>query len=117
MKKKLMLWAAVSVIVMLALPWAAVTFIKGDGAMAACFALFYAVNPVYSILSGRFAGKHMKYLWVLPVLSGVLFLLGVWLFFSMGEPAFFTYAAGYILLGVCAMLISAFIGKKRAENA
>ena len=55
MKKKIIFWLAVTAVIMLALPWLAVTFVKGDAGMAACFVLFFAVNPIYSVVIGIFA--------------------------------------------------------------
>lgn len=112
MKKNIILWLAVSAAIMLALPWLAVTFVKGDAGMAACFVLFFAINPIYSVVIGIFAGKDMKHLWSLPVISAVLFLVGTWVFFDMGETAFILYAAAYLVLGIATMLISMCIRKK-----
>ncbi len=115
MKKNIILWLAASAVVMLAFPWLAVTFVKGDAGMAVCFLLFFAVNPLYSVLIGAFAGKDVKHLWSLPVISAVLFLIGTWIFFDMGETAFILYAAVYLVIGIMAMLISMFIRKKTQE--
>ena len=115
MKKNIILWLAASAVVMLAFPWLAVTFVKGDAGMAVCFLLFFAVNPLYSVIIGAFAGKDVKHLWSLPVISAVLFLIGTWLFFDMGETAFILYAAVYLVIGIMAMLISMFIRKKTQE--
>ena len=115
MKKNIILWLAASAVVMLAFPWLAVTFVKGDVGMAVCFLLFFAVNPLYSVLIGAFAGKDVKHLWSLPVISAVLFLIGTWIFFDMGETAFILYAAVYLIIGIMAMLISMFIRKKTQE--
>ena len=112
MKKNIILWLAASVVVMLAFPWLAVTFVKGDAGMAVCFLLFFAVNPLYSVIIGAYAGKDVKHLWSLPVISAVLFLIGTWIFFDMGETAFILYAAVYLIIGIMAMLISMFIRKK-----
>lgn len=112
MKKNIILWLAVSAVVMLALPWIAVTFVKGDAGMAACFVLFFALNPLYSVVLGVFAGKDVKHLWSLPVISAVLFLIGTWIFFDMGEMAFVLYAVVYLALGIVTMLISMIIRKK-----
>ena len=112
MKKNIILWLAASAVVMLAFPWLAVTFVKGDAGMAVCFLLFFAVNPLYSVIIGAFAGKDVKHLWSLPVISAVLFLIGTWIFFDMGETAFILYAAVYLVIGIMAMLISMFIRKK-----
>ncbi len=115
MKKNIILWVAASMAVMLAFPWLAVTFVKGDAGMAVCFLLFFAVNPLYSMIIGAFAGKDVKHLWSLPVISAVLFLIGTWIFFDMGETAFILYAAVYLIIGIMAMLISMFIRKKTQE--
>ena len=112
MKKNIILWLAASAVVMLAFPWLAVTFVKGDVGMAVCFLLFFAVNPLYSVIIGAFAGKDVKHLWSLPVISAVLFLIGTWIFFDMGEIAFILYAAVYLVIGIMAMLISMLIRKK-----
>lgn len=109
MTKDYILCLIVSAIIMLMLPWLAVTFVKGDAGMSACFILFFGVNPIYSIIIGAFAGKDLRYLWSLPVISAVLFLIGTWIFFDMGETAFIIYAVVYLILGVPAMLISTFI--------
>ncbi len=112
MKQSIILWMAASSVVMLAFPWLAVTFVKGDAGMAACFLLFFAVNPLYSVIIGAFAGKDLRYLWSLPVISAALFLIGTWIFFDMGETAFILYAAVYLALGIAAMLISTLFKKK-----
>ncbi len=112
MKKNIILWLAVSAAIMLALPWLAVTLVKGDAGMAACFVLFFAVNPIYSVILGVFAGKDVKHLWSLPVISAVLFLIGTWIFFDIGEMAFVLYAVVYLVLGIVTMLISMIIRKR-----
>ena len=87
MKRSVILWLAVSAVIMFALPWLAVTFVKGDAGMAVCFMLFYAVNPIYSIVIGAFAGREIKHLFSLPLISSIMYLLGVWMFFDLGESA------------------------------
>ncbi len=107
---------AVSAAVMLGLPWITVTFVNSDSAMAVCFLLFFAVNPICSIMTGLFAGKDRAGRWYLPIAAAALFLLGVWAFFDMGEPAFLTYAAVYLCLGVGAMFLAEIVGKKRRAS-
>ena len=46
----------------------------------------------------------------------LFFLLGTWLFFSMGEKAFILYALGYLLLGIVAELISMFVKTKHLRS-
>ncbi len=109
-------WVIASAFIMLALPWLTVTMIKGDAGMAVCFILFFSVNPIYSVVLGAFAGKDISSLWSLPPVSSLLFLAGTWLFFELGEPAFLLYAAIYLVLGCVAMLISAFVKRKREQG-
>ena len=102
-------------IIMIGCPWFAVTF-AGTAGMAICFILFFAINPLFSIVCGVFAGKNIKKLWMLPIFNAGAFLLGTWLFFEMGEPAFWLYCVVYLMIGICAMLVtSAFYRRKVNE--
>lgn len=89
-----------SVLIMILLPFLAVTFVKGDNGMAICFVLFYAINPLFSIYIGYSTDK-----WIYPIVNSLLFLVGTWIFFDMGEIAFIYYAIVYLLLGLITMLI------------
>ena len=100
MKKEFFCWAAVSAAIMLVLPWLAVAFVKGDAEMAVCLLLFMVVDPMYSLIIGISAGRDMRHLWSLPVISALLYLCGAWIFFDMGETAFIQYAAVYLVLGI-----------------
>lgn len=113
--RKITLWLIASAAIMLALPWLAVTFIKGDGGMAACLVLFFALNPIYAVFTRIYAGRDIKRLWALPTITALFFLAGSWLFFDMGEKAFVLYASVYLFLGAAAMLISVFVKKKHSE--
>ena len=87
--RKLVFWILVSALVMLVLPWLAVSFVKGDNGMAVCFILFYLGNPIYLILAGVYAGKDRKELWIVPVITAVLFLVGVWIIFDISYYIFY----------------------------
>lgn len=113
MTRKPMFWLIFSAGVMPILPWAAVTFVRWDAALAAVLVLFFAINPGYSLAAGYYAGKQIRYLWWLPAASAGLYLMGAWLFFAMGDPAFLTYAAIYFALGMEAMLVSRLITGRR----
>ena len=110
--KKLMIWFIIAVFLMLGMPWLAVTF-AGMNGMAICFILFFGVNPLFSIFSCILAGSDVKKLWVLPIVTAGVFILGVWIFFDMGEPAFLLYSSAYLVIGIIAMLISGFIKRRR----
>lgn len=105
-KKKFIGWLTGSVTVMFLLPWAAVTFIPGNAGMAVILLLFFAIDPVYAITLGFFAGKNIKEMWSLPFLTAALFLIGTWLFFNPGEGAFVIYAGVYWAMSMIAMFLS-----------
>ena len=110
--KKLMVWSILAMLLMIGCPWLAVEF-AGSAGMAVCFILFFAINPLFSAVCGAIAGKNIKQLWALPIIIAGLFLAGTWLFFEMGEPAFLLYCGFYLVIGIIAMLISAFENKRK----
>lgn len=106
--KKLLFWTMLALLIMIGCPWLAVAFAK-DAGMAICFLLFFAINPLFSALCGAFAGRELRLLWPLPLITAGLFLVGTWLLFEMAETAFLLYGGGYLLIGMLAMLISALV--------
>ena len=111
--KKNVFRLAVSALIMFALPWLTVTLIRSDAAMAVCFILFFAVDPVWSVVLGVLSGNEFRSSWYLPLLSALFFLAGTWTFFDRGEAAFLLYALIYLALGAAAMLLTAAFAKKR----
>lgn len=110
--KKLFTWTMLAIILMIICPWLTVEF-AGSAGMAICFVLFFAVNPLFSAVGGIFAGSNIKQLWALPIITSGLFLAGTWMFFEMGETAFLMYCGCYLIIGIIAMLISAFMNKRK----
>ena len=87
--KKIIYYLIASVFLMFILPWLAVTL---------------------------FAGKNVKTLWWLPIVTIIIFLEGTWTFFEMGEPAFLLYGGCYLLISIIAMLVSAFANKEKVKS-
>lgn len=115
MKKKLIGWSIGSAVVMLLLPWAAVTFVQSNAGMAVTLLLFFGINPIYSVTLGIFAGKHIKEMWSLPVMAAALFLLGTWTFLDPGESAFAIYAGVYLVFGIVSMLFSSWLNARKRQ--
>ena len=104
--KSFILWTLAGLLLMLGLPR------LGNFSMAVAFLAFYAVNPVFSILCGVAASRNVKQLWVLPLLTGVLFLVGCGLWYTLEEIQFWYYSGIYIALGLAAMGIGSVIRHK-----
>ena len=115
LKSPAAIWTAASLALFLLVPWLTVTLIRSDAGMAVCLLLFYAVDPVFAIAAGMFAGKQPRQLWFLPVIIPLLFLLGSWVCFDFGQPDFISYAMMYLLLGGTTMFIFLIMtnGRKR----
>ena len=84
--------------------------------MAAVFLLFYVINPIAATATGVFSGKNISSTWFQPLLLGILFILGSWVSFEMGQGAFIFYGMIYSLLGYVAMLITSLIIKIKTKK-
>ena len=111
MKKTILVTCAAILGVMLVLPWLTVRLIQSGMAMAICLLLFFCVDPLCAIFTGVTAGKHLRGMWWVPVCSAAAFLAGTWICFEPGETAFLLYAAVYFVLGIAAMILSAWVHK------
>lgn len=113
--KKLIVMLISTLILMIGCPWLTVTF-AGTAGMAVCFILFFAINPLFSVVCGVFAGKNVKKLWGFPLFNAGMFLVGTWLFFEIGEPAFLMYSGVYFVIGMFAMLVTAWLIKNKVAD-
>jgi len=98
-------YLGISALVMLLIPVLVTRSIQSDGAFMVILLLFFVLNPFVSLLMGLEAGKAVRQSWYLPLANAAFFLVGVWLNFEMGEPAFFYYVGFYLLVGYAAMLL------------
>jgi hypothetical protein len=112
LKRTSLKWIGITTAVMFILPFAVTKFASECAGMALCMMLFFVINPIYSIILGIVAGRYLKALWNLPLISAVAFLAGTWLFFDIHEPWFIAYAATYLCIGVIAMLITNHLKRK-----
>lgn len=110
--KTFLRWFFSAAVLMIGFPWLAVSF-AGSAGMAVCFLLFYAVDPLFSAACGIAAGRNIRQLWMLPLVTAGLFLTGTWIFFEAGESAFRPYAGIYLAIGFAAMLIRAWICSRK----
>lgn len=104
--KRLIKWIGITLAVMFILPFAVAKLASECAGMALCMMLFFVINPIYSIIIGSVAGRNIKKLWNLPLISSVAFLAGAWLFFDIHELWFIVYAAIYLVIGYIGMAIS-----------
>ncbi len=102
--KKIFLAILSAFIVLFLLPFLAVKFANSNAAMILCFVLFFAVNPVFSIISGIYAGLDIKRMWFMPFTIAIIYLFSSWIFFDFGEKAFIIYAAFYFFVCTISML-------------
>lgn len=111
--KRIISYLLLIVAVMFLLPLAAAKLAPADAGMALCFILFFAVNPVFSIVMGILSGINTRRLWYMPIVSAVVFLLSTWLLFDIGEMAFVIYAAVYLTVGMLALFITYLVNRNK----
>ena len=109
-------WIAVTLALMLALPFAVARLASECSGMALCMILFFIVNPFYSAILGFRCGKNIRQMWNLPLVSSIAFLAGTWLFFDIKEVWFIIYALVYLIIGWTAMGISKYLNKRNIQN-
>lgn len=112
MKKAYIIWTAASAVIMCVLPWMLVVCFNPGTAMSAFMLLLFAVCPVYSVVIGVFAGKDVKRLWGLPVISFLLSLFTMRSLFGPGTSGLTIYSVVYFILGLLAMLVSLFFNRR-----
>ncbi|MDE6536839.1 MAG: hypothetical protein K2M13_02200 [Muribaculaceae bacterium] len=110
-KRTLMIWLAVSILVMFALLFAVARLASECSGMALCMILFFIINPIYSAILGYRCGKDVGRMWNLPLVSAIAFLAGTWIFFDIHELWFIAYAGLYLVIGYIAMFISKYLNR------
>ena len=86
-----------------------------NAAMLICMVLFFALNPLCALYSGALAGSRVKVLWLLPLITDGLFLLGAWWLLSMDAMGLWLYGVAYLAIGLIAMFVSAFIHNRKTK--
>lgn len=102
--------SGISIGLMLVLPFVIVKTVPADAGMAACFMLFFAINPVASCLCGIFLGKNIKKNWYCVLVLPIIFFLSSLIIFSF-DMAFTIYAIAYLVLSSVCMIITGIVKK------
>lgn len=114
--KKKIKWIIASVIVIIAfmlfVPITIVKFAPANAGMGLMFILFFALNPIFSIVLGIFSGRDIRIFWFVPLLNAVAFLLSMWFVFTTTEILFSIYAIIYLAVGVIAMAVTSLLKQK-----
>lgn len=114
MKKSLIRSLIAIAIVMVVLP-VAILFTPADTGMTLCMILFLAINPVFFLGLGIYAGEQVQEIWFVPLIAAGIYLVLSWLMFGL-VAAFLLYAAFYLVLGYGAMGIRWLIAKKTEKR-
>lgn len=107
--KKHLVCTVISAIVMLLLPWCAVTFVPSGGGMLVSLLLLFAVNPISAVCIGIISGGKPRSLWLQPLLLSALFAVGAWKSLGITVPDLLPYAAVYLAVGYFTLLLTALL--------
>lgn len=120
MRRNATLFACIllSAAVMVAVPVGIFLFGSADSGMALAIIFLFLIAPAWSLIAGIFAGRDLRRLWPLPLISAALFLCGMWLGTASFSTDFFLYAVVYLCLsGIALLLTWLIVGRRRTENA
>lgn len=110
--KKIITSILALILIMLVVPALAMNLATGDSAMGIAFILFFAVNPLLSIVIGVIAATEIRKLWWLPLLPAVTFPLFFSIVIREFVPDLYLYSVIYLPIGLLAMLITLVILRK-----
>ena len=115
--KKNLIYAAASAIIMLLLPWCAVSFVPNDGGMMVSILLLFAVNPISAVCIGIVSGRNPKSSCFQPLLLSILFAIGAWGFLGFIVSDFLLYGAAYLVVGYLALFFTVLLRQKKDSNS
>lgn len=97
---------AANAAVMLLLPAMIVSISPSDAGMMVCISLFFAVDPVFCIAAGIFAGRDLGTRWFTALFPPLTFLLSARLIFGADASDFAVYAVVYTAISVLVTLFT-----------
>ena len=78
--------------------------------------LFFIINPSYCAICGFFTGKSLKQLWHLPIITVILYLIGIWVTLDFANFDFLIYCGFYIVISYILALVTALIIKQKHKQ-
>lgn len=94
------------------LPFLGIRLIPGEAGLAPLFLTIFIFNPIITVVTGYFSGRHLKENWYLPLIPATAFLLSGPIMFEESIFAGFAfYALIYLALGYIVMLVTWMISK------
>lgn len=95
---------------MFAIPLVAVNTKKPQDGMLVVLFLFYALNPVISVILGITSGKNIKFFWFVPVIVTILFCVFSLVTYRTEFPM--VYSRIHLVLCGISMVITAVLNRK-----
>lgn len=112
--KKILIGLGIVLAVFLILPILVMLFCPAHEAMGLYMLLFFAINPLASVIVGVISGFNVKNMWWLPLVLALVFplfhALALWI-----SPVWelYIYSAVYAAVGYISMLISHILKRKK----
>ena len=116
MAKRILAVISIMLAVLLIAPLAVLNFANPMDGMGLMFLLFFAINPVASIIVGILSGRAVKKMWWTPLLFSAMFLLCCWLALQEVVWDLLVYAVIYLLLGTIAMTVTKVVAGLTAKG-
>lgn len=110
----LLVWLILSMVLLYLLPCVGFTFVTSDKGVGTLVGMFIVIYNIYFIAMGIFAGKNLRKMWGLPIISYIMFVDSQLKFFEQRIYDPFIIATDLACLtffatGVFAMLVTALV--------
>ena len=112
LKKKIFIILTIIINVLLILPFILIKVSKPHEFMGIMVMLFFVVNPITAAIINSMIGKDIRYMWWMPLLFCIVFLLSYWLVLEEIILDLIIYALIYLIIGLIFMMASLFVVKK-----
>ncbi|MBQ7921247.1 MAG: hypothetical protein IJ325_01540 [Clostridia bacterium] len=113
MKKRTILSIVLSLLVMVLVPVLTVYSVLGADALGLMYIYIMVLNPIVSIVIGILSGWGEKTQWYLPLINGVIYLIGSVVLMDF-DITWLIGAVVYFVLGIAAAYITNAIRKRKA---
>ena len=117
LKKKLIMAITIMIFVLSVIPLILINLATPHEFMGVMILLFFMINPLAILIVSLMVSKDLKQLWWIPILFCILFLISYWIVLSGVILDLLVYAAIYLIIGACAMLVSYLINVKNSTNS
>lgn len=115
LNNKIFISFLIVIVTMLIFPLLIFTFMKSLNGLFWFLLLFFAINPIISIIIGVLSGTEIRKLWFVPLIVSIIFPPLYWIVLQDIILQLYIHSLGYLIIGVVSMLVTSFLSNRRKK--